>query len=110
MTNVVCMVNIDSDRATFRWSEGPASFRPYTLERIVYHEFRETAELARSHLAALANDYHEFHDLAELTRSEPDNLANDYLDAEANFARAAYELARTGLALSPIARIEKRLV
>ena len=34
--HIVCLVDVEPDRAVFTWSEGPAAFRPFTLDRIVY--------------------------------------------------------------------------
>ena len=57
MAHVVCMMNVEADRATLTWSEGPASFQPYTLDGIVYRDFREIAADARERLADLVKDY-----------------------------------------------------
>ena len=57
MSNVVCLMNVEADRATFTWSEGPASFEPYTLDGMVYKEFQEVAAEARKKLADLVKDY-----------------------------------------------------
>jgi hypothetical protein len=57
MSHVVCLLNVEADRATFNWSEGPASFEPYTLDGLAYREFKETAEAARERLADLIKDY-----------------------------------------------------
>jgi formylglycine-generating enzyme required for sulfatase activity len=57
MSHVVCLLNVDADRATFTWSEGPASFQPYTLDGMDYSDFQEVAEAARTKLADLVQDY-----------------------------------------------------
>jgi hypothetical protein len=75
MSHVVCSLNVEADRATFTWSEGPASFTPYTLDGLTYREFKETAEAARERLA---------------------DLIKDYLYAEENVPRAAFALAEAG--------------
>ena len=56
MSRVVCLLSVEADRATFTWSEGPASFEPYTLDGLVYKEFKQTAEAAREKLADLIKD------------------------------------------------------
>ena len=78
MVHVVCMINIESDRATFTWSEGPASFEPYKLEGMVYKDFKEIAAEAREKLA---------------------NLVQDYLIDEQAMPKSAFELAEAGFEL-----------
>ena len=75
MSNVVCLMNVEADRATFTWSEGPASFEPYTLEGMVYKDFHEIAAEAREKLA---------------------NLVKDYLFDEQAMPQSAFELAEAG--------------
>jgi hypothetical protein len=50
-------MNVEADRATFTWSSGPASFKPYTLDGMVYRDFQEIALEARSRLADLVQDH-----------------------------------------------------
>ena len=57
MAHVVCLLNIEADRATFTWSEGPASFEPYTLRGMVHKDFQEIAAEAREKLGDLVKDY-----------------------------------------------------
>ena len=57
MSHVVCLMHVEADRTTFTWSEGPASFEPYTLDGMVYKEFQEIAAEARGKLADLVKDY-----------------------------------------------------
>ena len=57
MSRVVCLMNVEADRASFTWSEGPASFEPYKLEGMSYQEFKEIAETVRERLADLVKDY-----------------------------------------------------
>jgi hypothetical protein len=57
MSKVVCLMNVEAERATFTWSEGPASFEPYTLDGMVYQDFKEIAAAAREKLANLVKDY-----------------------------------------------------
>ena len=38
MAHVLCLMNVEADRATFTWSEGPASFEPFTLDGMVYKD------------------------------------------------------------------------
>ena len=57
MSHVVCLMDVKEDRATFTWSEGPASFEPYTLDGMVYKDFKEIAAEARERLADLVKDY-----------------------------------------------------
>ena len=57
MAYIYCVVNIESDRATFTWSEGPASFPPYALDGMLFREFKELAKEARERLADLVSDY-----------------------------------------------------
>lgn len=78
MAHVVCLLNVEGDRATFTWSEGPASFEPYTLDGLVYREFKETAEATRERLA---------------------DLIKDYLYSEENVPRASFALAEAGYEL-----------
>ena len=68
-------MNVEADRATFTWSEGPASFEPYTLDGMVYKDFKEIAEEAREKLA---------------------DLVKDYLFDEANMPKSAFALAEAG--------------
>ena len=78
MSNVVCLLNVESDRATFTWSEGPASFEPYKLEGMIYKDFQESAAVAREKLA---------------------NLVKDYMDSPQTMPQSAFELAGAGNAL-----------
>ena len=57
MSHVVCLMNVEADRATLTWSEGPASFEPYRLDGMVYKDFQEIAAEARKKLADLVKDY-----------------------------------------------------
>lgn len=75
MAHLVCLLNVDSDRATLTWSEGPASFEPYELEGLVYREFKEICQNAREKLA---------------------NLIKDYLYSKENVPQSSYELAEAG--------------
>ena len=59
MARVVCQVLVRADRLTLLWSEGPASFPPYTLEGHAFTELAHLADQAREQLAKLgaaAND------------------------------------------------------
>lgn len=57
MAQIVCLLSVAPDRATFTWSEGPASFEPYELGGQVFREFKELATEAREKLSGLVNDY-----------------------------------------------------
>jgi formylglycine-generating enzyme required for sulfatase activity len=78
MSHVVCLLNVEADRATFTWSEGPASFEPYKLEGMVYKDFQEAAAEAREKLA---------------------DLVKDYLDSPHSMPQSAFELAEAGYEL-----------
>ena len=78
MTHVVCLVNVEPERATFTWAEGPASFEPYQLEGL---------------------DFLDFKDFAENTREKLSNLVKDYLLSPENVPQASYELAEAGYEL-----------
>jgi WD40 repeat protein len=50
-------MNVEVDRATFTWSEGPASFEPYVLDGMNYKDFQEVSANARNKLEDLVRDY-----------------------------------------------------
>jgi formylglycine-generating enzyme required for sulfatase activity len=76
--HVVCLVDVEPDRAVFAWSEGPAAFKPFALDRMVYKDFVDIIAAARKKLADLVAD----------SLYNPDNLPI-----------AAYELAAAGFEL-----------
>jgi formylglycine-generating enzyme required for sulfatase activity len=78
MSHVVCLLKVEQDRAIFTWSEGPASFQPYTLDGMVYKKFQKVASKTREKLA---------------------NLVKDYLDAPSAMPQSALELAEAGYEL-----------
>src|SRR5438105_1622232 len=54
MARVVCQVVAAADRLTLLWSEGPASFPPYTLHGSALAELRRLTAEAHHRLAELA--------------------------------------------------------
>ena len=52
--NIVCLLKVDDDHATFTWSEGPASFESYRLEGQPFLTFKKTAGELRETLRLLA--------------------------------------------------------
>ena len=57
MAHVVCLLNASADRATFTWSEGPASFEPYELSGQVFQDFKAISGEVREKLSDLVKDY-----------------------------------------------------
>ena len=78
MSNVVCLIKVEAGKAEFTWTEGPASFEPYTLEGIGYKTFEEIAKEARKKLA---------------------NLVDNHFHKDPQTAKSAYALASTGYEL-----------
>ena len=75
MSHIACLVSVGQDRASFTWSQGPASFEPYQLDGQVFSEFQEIAHEARKRLS---------------------DLVTDYLYSPENVPKASYALAKTG--------------
>lgn len=75
MPHVVCLLDVQDDRFTFTWSEGPASFEPYCLEGQACVALRELA--------------------AEL-REKLSNVVKSYLYSPETVAEDSFSLARTG--------------
>ena len=57
MAHIVCLLSVESDRATFTWSEGPASFEPYQLADDLFVDFQDIAKETRKRLRDLVKDY-----------------------------------------------------
>ena len=57
MAHIVCLLSVESDRATFTWSEGPASFEPYQLAGDLFLDFQDIAKETRKRLSDLVKDY-----------------------------------------------------
>ena len=60
MAHIVCLINVDPDRAlaTLTWSQGPAFFEPYCLEGQIFDFLQDSVRELREKLADLVVDYH----------------------------------------------------
>ena len=86
MAHIVCLLNVEADSASFTWSEGPASFEPYTLDGQGFVMFTQLTEQLRGNLRDLVTDY------LYSQQENDDAISEEVRAASLATARTGYDL------------------
>ena len=111
MTHIVCLLDVESDSATFTWQAGGSSFKPYSLKGLPLKRFKKHAETIREKLANLVSDCEiqerKRYSISQLRegKSSPDELKSllqaspEFVESSHVVSDSSYELAKAGFRL-----------